>query len=145
MNPYIYSAIAGLLGLGIGCAAVALLLRSQTKQAQDAMEEAQKHALDVDQNIATRTRELEVESRDRVQQEVAKLRETIETETADRRRELKEGEKRLRDREAQLDRRVKNLDAKEKNLGTREAEIQKRIEDADEVLLEQKKEVERVG
>lgn len=145
MNPYIYSAIAGLLGLGVGCVAVALLLRSQTKQAQVAMEEAQKHALDVDQNIATRTRELEVESRDRVQQEVAKLRETIETETADRRRELKEGEKRLRDREAQLDRRVKNLDAKEKNLGTREAEIQKRIEAADEVLLQQKKELERVA
>lgn len=145
MNPYIYSAIAGLLGLGVGCVAVALLLRTQTKQAQTALDEARQRAIDVDNNIATRTKELEVESRDRVQQEVAKLRETIENETADRRRELKEGEKRLRDRESQLDRRVKNLDVKEKSVNARESEIQKRIDAADEVLVQQKKELERVA
>jgi ribonuclease Y len=145
MNPYIISALTGLLGLAVGCVAVALLLRSQTKQVQIALDEARRQAVDVDQNIATRTKELEVESRDRVQQEVSKLRETIETETAERRRELKEGEKRLRDRESQLDRRLKNLDAKEKNLSTREAEIQTRIEAAEEVLVAQKKELERVA
>lgn len=145
MNPYIWSAVAGLIGLAVGCVAVALLLRSQTKQARTALDEARQNAVDVDTNIATRSKELEVESRERVQEEVAKLRETIERETADRRRELKEGEKRLRDRESQLDRRVKNLDAKEKTLGARETEVQARIETADEFVSKQKKELERVA
>src|SRR5690606_2821123 len=104
------------IGLGIGCAAVALLLKSQIKDAQAALDETRRQAVDVDANLATRTKELEIESREHVQQEVARLRETIETETADRRRELKEGERRLRERESQLDRRIKNLDAKEKSL-----------------------------
>ena len=144
-NPIIYAAIAGFIGLITGCFAVSYSLRNKTQTAQKALEEAVSKASDADSNVATRTKELEVESRERVQQEVAKLRETIEGETAERRRELKEGEKRLRDRESQIDRRSKNLDSKEKGLSSKELEIQERLQSAEEIVGRQKKELERVA
>lgn len=145
MNPVIYLAISGLIGLGVGSVAVALLLKSQLKNTQTTLEDVQKQAVDVDALIATRTRELEVESRERVQNEVAKLREILEKETTDRRQELRDGERRLRDRESQLDRRHKNLDAKEKSLATRENDLQKKLARADELVAQQQTELERVA
>jgi ribonuclease Y len=145
MSPYILSAVAGLVGLALGCVAVALLLRKQTQQAQKALESAQKRSLDFDSNIATRTKELEVEARERVQQEVAKLRETIEKETSDRRRELKDSERRLRERESQLDRRIRNIDNKEKQLSSREEEIEERLKEANTFVEKQRVELERVA
>ena len=145
MSEYIWAAVAGLLGIGIGCAIVVLLLKSQTQQARAALDEAQKRAGDVDVNIASRTKELEVEARERVQEEVAKLRETIEKETADRRRELKENEKRMRERESQLDRRLRNLDNKDKQISAREEEIEKRVAEASTLVEKQRAELERVA
>jgi ribonuclease Y len=145
MNPYILSAIAGLIGLAIGCVAVVVLLKNQSQQAQTALQDAQKRATELDTSIASRTKELEVEAREKVQEEVAKLRDTIEKETSDRRRELKESERRLRDRESQLDRRVRNLDNKEKQVTAREEEIEKRIVEASTLVEQQRAELERVA
>ncbi len=161
MNPYIWSAIIGILGLVVGGVAVSMLLKTQLKtqleaqlklqlksqldSAQSSLEESKRRASEIDTSLATRSKELEIESRERVQAEVARLRETIETETADRRREIKDGEKRLRDRESQLDRRVKNLDVKEKTLETRDEEVQARIASADELVAQQKTELQRVA
>lgn len=145
MNPVIYLAIGGLIGLGIGSAAISLLLKSQLKNTQTELEDTQKQAVDVDALIAARTRELEVESRERVQTEIAKLREILDKETTERRQELKDGERRLRDRESQLDRRHKNLDAKEKTLSTRENDLQKKFATAEELIEQQKAELERVA
>lgn len=63
MQTYIYSAVAGLIGLAIGCVAVALLLRTQTKQAQTAMETARERSEAMEGNISVRSKELETESR----------------------------------------------------------------------------------
>lgn len=137
--------VVGLLGIGIGYVVVTLLSRNQSEQARTALQDAQKRAADFDTSIAARTKELEIEAREKVQEEVAKLRETIERETADRRREIKENEKRLRDRESQLDRRVRNLDNKEKQLATREEEIEKRLQEASTLVEQQRGELERVA
>lgn len=145
MSPIILSAVVGLLGLAVGCTAVALLLKNQSLEAKTALEAAQRRADEYDSNLTARTKELEVESREKVQEEVAKLRETIENETQDRRRELKENERRLRDRESQLDRRVRNLDNKEKQLGQREEEIEKRLQEAHALYDKQRGELEKVA
>jgi ribonuclease Y len=145
MEHLILAVVAGMVGVGLGYAIVSQLFKKQTQEAKDALDNAQKRALELDTNIAARGKELEIEARERVQQEVAKLRETIETETSDRRRELKENEKRMRERESQLDRRIRNLDNKEKQLAEREAEIQARIDDASTLVEKQHAELERVA
>jgi ribonuclease Y len=144
-NPYVLSAVAGLIGLAIGCAAVALLLKNQSQQAQSALEDAQKRTSELDANLSARAKELEIESRERVQEEIAKVRETFEKETTDRRRELKENERRQRDRESQIDRRGRSVENKEKQLGAREAEVERRFAEAEALSQRQRDELERVA
>ncbi|MDF2440117.1 MAG: ribonucrease [Abditibacteriota bacterium] len=145
MNPYIWSAIAGLLGVALGCFAMVSMLKSKTEEASRATSEARQISEQADSKVEARLRELQLESREQVQSEVAKLRETIEKETAERRAELKENERRLREKESNLDRRLRSLDQKEKSLGQREEDIDKRLLDVQTLIAQQNKELERVA
>ena len=95
--------------------------------------------------LAARQKELQLEAREEVQREVARLRETIERETAERRGEVKEMEKRLREREAQVDGRARNLDRREKAIEARDGESMTKYAEAERVLEAQKTELERVA
>jgi ribonuclease Y len=145
MNPYLVSAVVGLLGIAIGCFAMVQLLKGKTEEATRAVAEAKKVSDHAESNIEARHRELQLEAREQVQGEVARLREAIEKETTERRAELKENERRLREKESNLDRRLRSLDQKEKGLTQREEEIDTRIEEAKQLVAQQKLELERVA
>jgi ribonuclease Y len=108
-------------------------------------EEARRVASDTQAQIEARQRELQLEAREHIQSEVARLRETLEREAAERRAESKEADRRLRERDQQLDRRSKNLDLIEKKLQEREEEIEGRRAQIEELVEEQKRELERVA
>jgi ribonuclease Y len=133
------------VGLAVGYYVVSLQFHTKSQEAASALESAKQREEALNSNLATRTHELELESREKVQREVERLREIIENETAERRRELKEGERRLRERETQIDRRSKNLDTREKAIGQRDIEAEQRLADAQAVVAQQKQELERVA
>ena len=142
---YIISVVVGLIGLGIGCGAMAMLLRGKNSEVEQALQEAREKTASSDADLATKTRELEVESREKVQLEVARLRESIEKDNADRRRDLKESERRFREQEKELERRAQKLTGREKNLTQQENDINQRIHDAQELVSKQRDELQRVA
>ncbi len=152
LTPYLLAALCGLLGLAAGAVAVHLMLRGKTDtasaakaEAEVAIAESKRLAAETDATIATRYKELQVESREQVQVEVQRLRETIEKESAERRAEIKENERRLREREVQIERRSRQLEGRDKALTTREDDITKRIEEADALIVEQRSALEKVA
>ena len=159
MDNGIWVAIAGILGVLLGIAAMIALNKSKTLETQTALQEAEtarrnaetaaieaKRLGDESKSlIEARKRELQLEARETAQVEAVKLRDSIERENAERRQELKDSERRLRDRDSQLDRRAKGLDAKEKTLADRETQIEERTLDIDKLVEEQNRELERVA
>jgi ribonuclease Y len=145
MSPYILSAVLGLVGVALGCFAMIFLLKGKTEEATRAIAEAKQVSEHAESNIEARQRELQLEAREQVQGEVARLREAIEKETTERRAELKENERRLREKESNLDRRLRSLDQKEKGLAQRESEIERRIDEAKQLVEQQTHELERVA
>jgi len=150
------SLILILAALFLGIAGTYFLLSSQHKasssqadnavrEAQSRADEAQRDSLLANSQIEARHKELQLEARDEVQREVARLRETIERETAERRGEVKDQEKRVRDRELQVDGRARNLDRREKAIEAREGEALTKLSEAERVLDSQKSELERVA
>jgi ribonuclease Y len=137
--------LATVAGVVITYLVISAQYKVRSAEAAAAVAEAERRNQLADTSLESRYKELQVEAREEVQREVQRLRETIERETADRRAELKEGERRLRDRETQLERRIKSLEQRDKTLDEREAEIAARLNEAAQVVVEQKKELERVA
>ena len=152
ITAYILAAFAGLVGLAVGVIAVMMKLRTQSAEAEAKVQAATEKlsiaeikSAEADANIAARHKELQVESREQVQAEVQRLRETIEKESQERRVEIKETEKRLRERETHLERRLRQVEGRDKALNQREGEITSRIEAADQLVVQQRDELERVA
>jgi ribonuclease Y len=133
--------LATVAGVVITYLVISAQYKVRSAEAAAAVAEAERRNQLADTSLESRYKELQVEAREEVQREVQRLRETIEKETSDRRAELKEGERRLRDRETQLERRMKLVEQRDKNLDEREAEIAARLNEAAQVVLEQKKEL----
>lgn len=145
MSVYIISVVVGLIGLGIGCGAMAILLRQKSSEAEQLLHKAQEKSAETEAGLATRIRELEVESREKVQSEVARLRESIETDTAERRRDIKENERRLREQEKELERRAHKQENRERGLTQREKDVEGRLREAQEVVAKQREELQRIA
>ncbi len=154
MQPTTLFLILGALIVGI--AGTYFFLSSQQKAlssktedalraAQQRADEARRQGETATSQLEARHKELQLEARDEVQREVARLRETIERETQERRTEVKDLEKRVRDRELQVDGRARNLDRREKAIEARDAESLTKLSDAERVLEQQKHELERVA
>ncbi len=124
--------------------AQAALLKSQ-REAERALDEARRLSSDAQSQIEARGRELQLEAREQIQSEVARLREGLDREASERRAEAKEAERRLRERDLQLDRRIKSLDQKEQVLAERESEVEARRGDITALIEAQQHELERVA
>ena len=129
----------------MGALVISTLTNKKALQANATLTDAQRRISDLDADLANKQKELQLEARDEVQREVARLREIIEKETAERRQELKDAEGRLRDREAGLERRGKTLEGREKSVSQKELEAQRKLEEAGEVVLRQKETLEQVA
>ena len=137
------------MGLGVGAALLLAFTRGQNERAAALLEadrrEAQRKLADLESDLARRQAELRLEAREEIQREVARLRDGMEAEAADRRAELKDSEIRLRERETRLDRRAKEVEGRDKNLGARTAQLETKLEQADDLLAQRGAELERVA
>ena len=107
--------------------------------------ESERKVAELESDLARRQAELKLEAREEIQREVARLRDGMETETADRRAEIKDFEARLREREMRLDRRVKEVEGRDKKLGARTAQLEIKLAEADELIAQRNAEIERVA
>lgn len=78
-------------------------------------------------------------------EEAFKIRAEIERENKESRAEIQRLERKLTQKEETLDRRIENLDRKEHDVAQKESEAQTRLEEADELVKQQRGELERVS
>ena len=143
---------AFILGLALGAAGYSFLTKqkrteSQTTllDAQETLQTARLELAELEAELSRRQKELQIEAREESQREVARLREVIEKEAAERRLEVKESENRLRERENGLERRIKSLEGREKSLLSKETELERRVDEAARLVTDQQCELERVA
>ena len=138
-----------LLGMGAGAALWLVLTRAKNQRAFTFLEaserEAKRKLADLESDLARRQAELRVEAREEIQREVARLRDGLQAEVADRRAQLKDSETRLSEREERLERRVKEVEARDKSLGERAQQLELKISEADDLIGERNNEIERVA
>ncbi len=77
--------------------------------------------------------------------EALKLRNAVEAEARERRRELQQSERRLQQKEENLDRKIESLERRERKLAEREKEIEARHAEIDQVVQRQTSELERIS
>ena len=141
------------VGLGIGAALSLAYMRGQTQLAtaksaallEEQKRESRRKFADVESEMARRGAEVKLEAREEIQREVARARALAETETADRRAELKETEARLREREARLDNRIRDVEKHDQTLGERAGQLDIKLTQADELVARRGAELERVA
>lgn len=78
-------------------------------------------------------------------EEAFKIRQEIEKDNKDKRAEIQRLERKLTQKEETLDRRLENLDRKERNITQREGEAQEKLEEAAQVVTQQRQELERIS
>ena len=126
-----------------------MLTRGKTASATALVEarerEAQRKLAELESDLARRQAELRLEAREEIQREVARLRDGMEAETAERRAELKDSETRLREREARLDKRAKEVETRDKTLAERAAQLDAKLGEADDLVATRGAELERVA
>lgn len=139
--------------------AFALLERGKNRAAQLHVRAADDQLQAKEADLARRFKELQLEARDEMSRELARLRELLESEAAERRAELKNTEARLREREdglreretglrereTQLDRRAKALDSRERTLSGKENDLDARLLDVQKLVESQRAELHRIG
>lgn len=144
-SSLLWAIFSSLIGVIAGGAVIYSLLRTKSGQAHSTLLEAQRKLSDLDADLEKRQKLLQLEAREETQREVARLREVIEKEAAERRLEHKEADARLRDRENGLERRLKNLEGREKSIAAKEDEAQGKIEQARVLVEQQNAALERVA
>src|SRR5437763_3712113 len=75
--------------------------------------------------------------------EALKLRNAVEAEARERRRELQQSERRLQQKEENLDRKTESLERRDRKVAEREKEIEARHEEIDLAVRRQVEELER--
>lgn len=138
-----------LLEVGVAVAVLFTLTRSKNQSATALFEEkereAQRKFADLEKDLARREAENRLEAREATQREIARLRDKMEADTAERRAEIKDSDSRLREREGRLDKRVKEVETRDKTLDERAVHIEEKIAKADDLVEQRGAELERVA
>src|SRR5688572_33456030 len=90
---------------------------------------------------AARQKDLLLEAKD----ETLRLRNTAEAEVRERRSEVQRQERRLEQKEQTIDRRLDEVERRGQQLQTAERQVQTRLEELEQLRLEQVTELQRVG
>ena len=108
---------------------------------KSAEEEASRILQEAERDAETKKREALVEARE----EIHKSRSEMEKEARERRTELNQFERRLSQKEETLDKRSDSLERKEENLQRKSREVEQRQNEVNELLQQQRNELERLS
>lgn len=134
----VVAVVGVLVGLALGAAAAYLYLQSRSSTSAAA---AQADADRVVADAQARNKELILEAKD----EAHKIRLAAEQDLRERRAEVQRLERRIQQKEENLDRRLDGLEKRERGLNQREEEIEQQRGRIDELIAEQRRELERVS
>ena len=138
-----------LLEVGVAVAVLLVLMRGKNQSATAFLEErereAQRKFADLEKDLSRREAEMRLEAREETQREIARLRDKIEADGAERRAEIKDSELRLREREGRLDKRVKEVENRNKTLEERAVQVEEKLVQADDLVEQRGAELERVA
>ena len=126
--------VVGLLAAG---GTYIVLSRRATSKIRSAEEDAQR----VIEEAEAKRRELILEGRD----EAIRIRDELERDYAQRRKETDRLERRLQQKEEQADRRLESLDRRERKLQTQERELDEQRQQAEELVTARREELARVA
>jgi ribonuclease Y len=138
MTGPILAVVAAVGGLVVGAVFVYFWLRSQAAGQTTAAKEGAERTLTEAQAQA---KEIVLEAKD----EAHRIRTTAEQDARERRAEVQRLERRNLQKEENLDRRAESLDKRERQLTQREAEIEQHRAGIDELIAQQRTELERVS
>jgi ribonuclease Y len=141
--------LIGLLGIGVGFA-LAYWLKGKLAfdKIKAAEEESHQIIEDAKRRADTLLKEAKIEAKDKL----FKMKSDFDSETRETRAEIKKQEKRLIQKEEHIDRRNEQFEKKERDMSHKEKELQKREEAivenenrCNEILAEQKRQLERIS
>ena len=135
---YLWIALALIAGLAFGYLIPLVLTKRHAVRTRIT---AQQLLADAKKEAETRKKEALVEAKD----EVHRLRSETDRELRERRTEIQRLEKRVTQKEETLDRRLDNLEKRERNITNKEQELTRQKERADQLVLDTRKELERVS
>lgn len=138
----IYGLLAG-LGLTSVVIGVAYLqyIRPTQRKIKSAKAEINEEREQLRKEIEAKRKEVLLEAKE----EAFRIRAEIDKENKEKRAEIQRLERKLTQKEETLDRRLENLDGKEKALTQKEGDAQRKLEEASEVVKQQRTELERVS
>ncbi|MGI8827546.1 MAG: ribonuclease Y [Chloroflexota bacterium] len=126
------------VGLAIGAAIAYFFVRSDTSMSAAA---ARVNADRIVADAQAQQKEVVLEAKD----EAHKIRSTAEQDARERRAEVQRMERRIQQKEENLDRRLEGMERRERGLAQREEEIDQQRGKIDDVIAEQRVELERVS
>ena len=126
------------VGGALGYAISRLLTKDRTARAS---EDAERLVRDAEKQAETLRKEALLEAKD----QNFKLRQEVETETKERRKEIQALEARMAEREASIDRRAESLDKREHQLSSQQGQIAKAEKDLEDLIAEERDRLERVA
>ncbi len=134
-----------IVGLVLGAALISIAyfwyIRPTLKKISSAKAEIGEREEQLRREIEAKRKEILLEAKE----EAFKIRAEIEKENKDKRAEIQRLERRLAQKEETLDRRLENLDRKERSIAQREAESQKKLEEVENLVKQQRAELERIS
>jgi ribonuclease Y len=132
-------AVVGLLvGVALGYVINRYLIKDRTARAAD---EAQRLVRDAEKLAETTKKEALLEAKDTI----LSMKQAEETDAKERRKEIQVLENRLSEREASIDRRAESLDKREHQLASQAGQVQKKEQDLDELIEEERQRLEAVA
>jgi len=134
----LFAVIALALGVALGYAISRLLMKGRTARAA---EEAERLVKDAEKQAETLKKEALLEAKD----QNFKLKQEVEVETKERRKEIQLLEARMSEREASIDRRAESLDKREHQLSSQQGQIAKAEKDLEDLIAEERERLERVA
>ncbi len=138
MDTTVAVVLAALVAAGLG-GAVGYLVHQ--RQALARVHTAEATAERIEADALARRNEILLEANN----EALKLRNAVEAEARERRRELQHAERRLQQKEENLDRKLEALERRERHLANREKEAEARHAEIDRAVQRQMEELERIA
>ena len=141
MIHYLILAIIAIVEVAGGLVAYYKYIQPTLLKNKSAKADIAEREEELNREIEAKRKEVLLEAKE----EAFKIRAEIEKENKEKRAETQRLERRLTQKEETLDRRLENLDRKERNITQKEADAQKKTEEADELVKQQRQELERVS
>jgi ribonuclease Y len=138
MTELIVGIIALVVGIALGYAVNRFIMKDRTARAAEAADRLVK---DAEKQAETLKKEALLEAKD----ENLRLRQEVESENKERRKEIQTLESRLSEREASIDRRAESLDKREHQLSSQAGQIAKVEKDLETLIAEERERLEHLA